>query len=428
LVVTDMRMPQGDGLGVLQELRQISPGVPVIFLTAYASVPDAVAAMKYGACEYLAKPVAFEQLELAVARALGSSGACRLGPVEAAGPRLLGQSPCWQAALARARTVAVSDADVLIQAESGSGKELLSRMIHDLSPRKAGPFVAVNCAALPETLLESELFGHARGAFTGALNARAGKFELAHGGTLLLDEVGEMPLALQPKLLRALQEREFERLGDNRKVRVDIRVIATTHRSLKSMIAAGEFRADLYYRLHVIPLSLPPLRERPEDIVTLALHFARQYGTPTKEPLIDPEFLVALKAHTWPGNVRELENLMRRAVALCPERIGLQVFDPEEFGSHDRYSAVRSESAPELHTSSLAVATAGTSLALHERRLFENTLAATQGNRSRAAEMLGISLRTVRNKIRVYGLPSRRSYEAAVPGCEQNMDKTGSAV
>ncbi len=427
LVVTDMRMPQGDGLSVLQELRRISPGLPVIMLTAYANVPDAVAAMKHGACEYLAKPVAFEQLESAVTRALAASGLHRLerGETES---RLLGQSPRWVAALTRARMVAASDADVLIQAESGSGKELLARMIHDLSPRKAQPFVAVNCAALPETLLESELFGHARGAFTGAVNARAGKFELAHGGTLLLDEVGEMPLALQPKLLRALQEREFERLGENRKIRVDIRVVATTHRSLKSMVDAGEFRADLYYRLHVIPLSLPPLRERPEDIAALVGHFACRYGPPGREPTVDPKFIAVLEAHTWPGNVRELENLMRRAVALCPEQIGLSVLDPSEFGAHGGRAEDQPESTRDLHSSGITTPTPGTSLALLERRLFENTLVATCGNRSRAAEMLGISLRTVRNKIRLYGLPPRGSYEARMRAREPGTDKVEGAA
>jgi transcriptional regulator with PAS, ATPase and Fis domain len=287
----------------------------------------------------------------------------------------------------------------LIQAESGSGKELLARLIHRLSPRCERPFVAVNCAAFPETLLESELFGHTRGAFTGAAAAKAGKFELAHGGTLLLDEVGEMPLALQPKLLRVLQEREFDRLGDTRPVKVDIRVIATTNRTLETMIKEGHFRADLYYRLNVIPLSLPALRERREDIAELAGHFAAQYAPAGMAPGFAPEFVARLEQHSWPGNVRELANLMRRAVALSRGEIGLEVLEPAELGGDSSSPAAGSDQLR-----------AGASLEAMEKRLFEMTLDSTQGNRSRAAEMLGVSLRTVRNKIREYGLPPKSDY------------------
>lgn len=417
VVVTDMRMPAGDGLCVFQELRQFAPKVPVILLTAYGSVPGAVAAMKQGICEYLTKPVDFEQLEFAAARAVASLGerSAEAAPGPASG--FIGQSPRWLQALTRARQVAASTADVLIQAESGAGKELLAHMIHELSPRRTRPFVAVNCAALPETLLESELFGHTRGAFTGAVAPRAGKFELAHRGTLLLDEVGEMPLALQPKLLRALQEREFERLGDNRSVQVDIRVIATTHRSLKAMVNAGQFRADLYYRLNVIPLTLPPLRERPEDIVMLARHFARQYAPGGREPFMEREFIAALERHSWPGNVRELENLIRRGVALSPERIGIDVLDPAEFApSNTRLADDSDVAAP-----SAALTAPGTSLEALERRLLENTLAATGGNRSRAAAMLGVSLRTVRNKIHAYGLPPHDCYPVSGAGHDRQV-------
>jgi transcriptional regulator with PAS, ATPase and Fis domain len=319
-----------------------------------------------------------------------------LGRAHAAGPaagELIGHSPAWLRAIERARQIAASDADILVQAESGTGKELLARMIHRLSPRRDRPFVAVNCSAFPENLLESELFGHTKGAFTGADAAKPGKFELANGGTLLLDEVGEMPLLLQPKLLRALQEREVDRLGDTRAIRVDIRVIATTNRPLEEMIAAGRFRADLYYRLNVIPLGLPPLRERPEDIAELAAHFARLYARAGSVPCLHPDFLARLEQHSWPGNVRELANLMRRAVALSGAEVGLDVLDPSEL--------------PEQPRDRLRP---GLSLAEMERRLFELTLSATRGNRSRAAQMLGVSLRTVRNKIRGYGLPPRRTY------------------
>jgi DNA-binding NtrC family response regulator len=352
-------------------------------------VPDAVAAMKGGACDYLVKPVAFEELERAAQRILERAQA-----IEPERTQLVGHSPALLRALERARQVAGTDADILIQAESGTGKELLARMVHRLSPRRDRPFVAVNCAAFPETLLESELFGHTKGAFTGALAARAGKFELAHGGTLLLDEVGEMPLALQPKLLRVLQEREFDRLGDSRSVKVDIRVIATTNRPLEVMISEGRFRADLYYRLNVIPLSLPPLRERLDDVAELAEHFARSYAAAGAAPKVRAEFLARLEQHSWPGNVRELANLMRRAVALSPGEIGLEVLEPSEIEARGCGERLRP----------------GLSLESMERQLLEVTLDATGGNRSRAAEMLGVSLRTVRNKIRDYGLPARSSY------------------
>ena len=397
LVVTDIRMPDGDGFSVMREVRRLDPRTAVILLTAFGSVPDAVAAMKNGACDYLVKPVAFEPLERAAQRVLGQAQ-----EESAAGMQLVGRSPAWLRAVARARQVAASGADILIQAESGTGKELVARMIHQLSPRRLRAFVAVNCAAFPESLLESELFGHTRGAFTGAAAAKAGKFELANGGTLLLDEVGEMPLPLQPKLLRALQEREFDRLGDTRAVKVDIRVIATTNRPLEAMVRGGGFRADLYYRLNVIPLSLPALRERPEDIRELAAHFARLYSSSGQAPALSEDFLCRLEQHGWPGNVRELGNLMRRAVALSQNgpggEIGIEVLEPSE---------MLAGSTAELPTAQLRP---GLSLEAMERRLLEVTLDATGGNRSRAAEMLGISLRTVRNKIRGYGLPPRGSY------------------
>jgi transcriptional regulator with GAF, ATPase, and Fis domain len=253
-------------------------------------------------------------------------------------------------------------------------------------------------------LLESELFGHAKGAFTGAVSAKPGKFELAHGGTLLLDEVGELPLLLQPKLLRALQEREFDRLGDTRAVKVDIRVIATTNRSLEAMVREGGFRADLYYRLNVIPLSLPALRERPEDVVELAEHFVRVYSLAGAAPVMSGEFLGRLQQHSWPGNVRELANLMRRAVALSGSEIGVEVLEPSELNSA-QWNAPGVPPPPGVDG-----LRPGVSLECMEKRLLQMTLDATGGNRSRAAEMLGVSLRTVRNKIREYGLPPRRDY------------------
>ncbi len=390
LVVTDIRMPDGDGLGVMREVRSIAPSTAVILLTAFGDVKDAVSAMKDGACDYLVKPVSFEQLEQAAQRILE-----RTRSVENELAPLVGHSPVWLRAIERARQVAASDAGILIQAESGTGKELIARMIHRLSPRRDRPFIAVNCAAFPETLLESELFGHAKGAFTGAAGAKPGKFELANGGTLLLDEAGEMPLSLQPKLLRALQEREIDRLGDTRSVKVDIRVIATTNRSLDEMVRQGSFRSDLYYRLNVIPVYVPPLRERRDDIAELAEHFACLYAPPGRAPRLHPEFLARLTQHSWPGNVRELENLMRRAVALSGSEIGPEVVDPCDL-SLDQTGEERLRP--------------GLSVEDAEKRLYELTLEATGGNRSRAAELLKVSLRTVRNKVREYGLPPRRSY------------------
>ena len=339
LVVTDMRMPDGDGFAVMRQVRALAPQTAVILLTAFGSVPDAVAAMQNGACDYLVKPVSFEQLERAAEKILqplrpahpgdgrGGDGS-RFAAHSFTGHSFVGHSKELGRALERARQAAASDADILLEAESGTGKELLARMIHALSPRRDRPFVAINCAAYPETLLESELFGHTRGAFTGAVAAKPGKFEQADGGTLLLDEVGEMPLPLQPKLLRALQEREVERLGATRSVKVDIRVISTTNRGLEAMVKAGGFRADLYYRLNVIPLALPALRERPEDVRELAEHFSRLY-TPAGRPIpkLSEEFLARLEPHDWPGNVRELANLMRRAVALFQGEIGIEALE-----------------------------------------------------------------------------------------------------
>jgi len=404
LVVTDIRMPGADGFAVMREARALAPHTAVILLTAFASVPDAVSAMKGGACDYLVKPVAFEQLERAAERILAQA---RTQAEAAQG--LVGHAPAWQRALDRARQAAASDADVLIEAESGTGKELVARLIHRLSPRRDRPFVAINCAAFPETLLESELFGYARGAFTGAAAAKAGRFELADRGTLLLDEVGEMPLGLQPKLLRVLQEREFDRLGDTRAVRVDLRVVSTTNRALSEMVREGRFRADLYYRLNVIALNLPPLRERREDIRELGEHFARLYSTRGKSVRLTAEFLDGLETHDWPGNVRELANCVRRAVALAT---GAEVGREGLEGAAWAEAAEKPDAGDRVGHDHLGDdhLRPGVSLENMERKLFEMTLEATGGNRSRTAELLGVSLRTVRNRIRSYGLPTWSSY------------------
>jgi DNA-binding NtrC family response regulator len=393
LVITDMRMPDGDGLGVMHGVRALGPLTKVILLTAFANVQDAVTAMKQGASDYLIKPVTFEDLRRVVQSTLKS-------PAEEASPdgvNFVGTSPRFRAVLERARHAAQSSADVLIEAESGTGKEMVARFIHQQSLRAKGPFVAVNCAGFPDTLLESELFGHVRGAFTGANTTKPGRFELANGGTLLLDEIGEMPLALQPKLLRVLQEREVDRLGDTRAVPVDVRVIATTNRSLRELAREGKFRLDLYYRLNVIPIAIPPLRERAEDIPALVQHFARKYAKESQGPAysLSTEFVARLKDYDWPGNIRELENFVRRAIALS----ATGDIDGDAFDGLEPSPAALNPSPLEP----------GLTLREAEKTLLTKTLEATGGNRTRAAAMLGVSLRTIRNKIREYGLPPREA-------------------
>lgn len=407
LVVSDIRMRDGDGFEVLCSVLKDSPTTAVILLTAFGSVPEAVQSIRSGAFDYLTKPVSFEQLQAAAARVmqriaektvtekLQDDNANR-GTVTAG---IVGRSPLLLQAMQRACAAASTDADVLIEAESGTGKELLAKYIHASSDRSHKPFIAINCAAVPEHLIESELFGHAKGAFTGASSAKAGKFELADGGTLLLDEIGEMPLNLQPKLLRVLQEREFERLGETRSIHVDIRVIATTNASLATMVEQGRFRSDLYYRLNVIPLSLPSLRERMEDIPALAEYFAERFAVETDNsvPSLEPSFLERLQDYDWPGNVRELANFMRRVLSLHQGTTIDAACFYKEF-----QPLGRTQPTP------YAMPAAGTPISVLEKLHLENTLALANGNRTHAAVMLGISLRTMRNKIKEYGLPPRR--------------------
>ena len=398
LVVTDVCMPDGDGLELMRGLRAADSSTAVIVLTAFGTVAQAVHAMRNGACDYLTKPFSFEQLQSTVERVMRSSPRNTVSGQTRT--EIVGNCPALLRVLDRARLAAQTDADILVEAESGTGKELLARFIHEASRRSEKPFIAVNCAAVPEALLESELFGHVRGAFTGATVAKPGKFELANHGTLLLDEIGEMPLELQPKLLRVLQEREIERVGDTRTVPVDIRIIATTNVSLQTMVEQGRFRADLYYRLNVIPLSLPPLRDRLDDIPVLgeyfAARFAKQAGRPT--PYLHPDFLAGLKRHAWPGNARELSNFMRRVVmmsntaAIGPEHLLGEFSQPPVVKTFPGHNGLQP----------------GTPIRELERQLLETTLQLTGGNRTHAAEMLGISLRTIRNKIREFGLPPRR--------------------
>jgi DNA-binding NtrC family response regulator len=407
LVVSDIRMQDGDGFEVMCSVQKTSPTTAVILLTAFGSVPEAVESMRSGAFDYLTKPVSFEQLQAAAARVMRRINETevsnklpnKIGNGEAVSSGIIGRAPLLLQTLQRARAAASTDADVLIEAESGTGKELLAKFIHQTSNRSRKPFVALNCAAVPENLLESELFGYAKGAFTGANATKVGKFELADGGTLLLDEIGEMPLNLQPKLLRILQEREFERVGDTRSIHVNIRVIATTNASLGTMVEQGRFRSDLYYRLNVIPLSIPNLRERMEDIPALAKHFANKFATEIDSavPLLDSSFMERLQTYSWPGNIRELSNFMRRVLSLHQGAIIDATCFDKEF-----------QPLGKVRPTQQAMPTPGMPISELEKMHLENTLALAHGNRTHAAEMLGISLRTMRNKIKEYGLPPRR--------------------
>jgi two-component system response regulator FlrC len=414
LIITDMRMPEMSGLDLLRRIKNQSPQTPVVLLTAYGTVQNAVDAMREGAVDYLLKPFDTDALENVVRRALESGKkekALRTAHV------IVTQDPRFSRTIELAAHAAESSATVLIEAESGTGKELLARMIHERSPRRAKPFVAVNCAALPENLLESELFGYEKGSFTGAAVSKPGKFELADGGTLLLDEIGEMAPILQAKLLRVLQEKEIDRIGGRAPVPIDVRVIATTNRDLMSLARQGEFREDLYYRLNVVRLSIPPLRERAGDIPILVDFFCKRYGSELGcgGLIASPEAMERLCSHSWPGNVRELENTIQRIAALATDPVieASDVFlsEPVEFeethsapddDARDISSAVSSVSPEEKFSLS-----SGMTMREMEKRLICQTLADTGGNRTHAARSLGISLRTLRNKLNEFGLTVR---------------------
>jgi two-component system response regulator FlrC len=391
LVITDMRMPEMTGLDLLKKVKSSTPQTPVVLLTAYGTVQNAVDAMKQGAFDYLLKPFSSDSLESVVRRALETAAERDLPQRY----EIVTQDPAFSHLLERARQAAASTATVLVEAESGTGKELLARMIHQESSRASGPFVAVNCAALPENLLESELFGFERGSFTGAAVSKPGRFELSHRGTLLLDEIGEMAPILQAKLLRVLQEHEVDRIGGKEPIHIDVRVIATTNRDLAGLVRAGSFREDLYYRLNVIRLTIPPLRQRVGDIPLLADFFCRRYSRAFNKAITgcSPAAIEHLSAQAWPGNVRELENAIQRAVALaCGPAI-----EPE-----DLFPAAIPEPLPRT-----APAPGGTTVREMERQLIQQTLENTGGNRTHAARILGISLRTLRNKLNEFGLQDR---------------------
>ena len=326
VVLTDLKLPAGDGFGVLRAAKELDPELQVVVMTAFGSIQDAVKAMKEGAMDFLAKPVDPDHLLLIVERAiaqrrmLGEYMILKEELAERRGaPRIIGEDPKLRQVSQQLHRAAETDATVLLQGESGTGKELFARALHVLSRRADGPCVAINCAAIPDTLLETELFGHEKGAFTGASARKPGRFEMAHRGTLFLDEIGELPLALQAKILRALEEKRFERVGGTASLHVDTRVVAATNRNLKAAVAAHQFREDLYFRLSVFPITIPPLRERTADVPILARHFIEKFCRDLNKPALrlSPGALDELCAYAWPGNVRELQNCMERAVILC---------------------------------------------------------------------------------------------------------------
>ena len=410
-VVTDLKLPGANGYQVLASAREADPNLPVVVMTAYGTIEDAVEAIRNGAFDFLAKPVDPDHLVLLLRRAmerralleenllLKKEFAERLGF-----PRIIGESPILAEVSRRIQKVAPTDATILLQGESGTGKELFARAVHHLSPRKDKPFVAINCAAIPETLLENELFGHEKGAYTGAVSAKAGRVELADHGTLFLDEIGELGPGLQAKLLRVLQERSFERVGGSRTLKVDIRIVAASNRDLRAEIAAGRFRNDLYFRLAVVTVTVPPLRERPEDIPALATHFLQRYGRELgREDLeLSEPTLEAMRAYPWPGNIRELQNAVERAAILAeesqvePQHLGLGA---PAAGDADLQGFSR---AVGLEGSLDEVAARARDLA--ETLMIRRALEVSGGNKSRAAQLLEVNYKRLLARIRELGI------------------------
>ncbi len=431
LVITDVVMPDENGLDLIPRIRRIRPELRVVVMSAQSTLMTAVKATQRGAFEYLPKPFDLKELLAVVGRAL-------LAPAPAAEPSaprekgeeklpLIGRSAAMQEIYRTIARLTTADLTVMINGESGTGKELVARALHDYGRRRGGPFVAINMAAIPRELIESELFGHERGAFTGATNRNQGRFEQASGGTLFLDEIGDMPPEAQTRLLRVLQEGEFTTVGGRQPVRANVRIIAATHRDLRQAIRQGSFREDLFYRLNVVPIRLPPLRERSEDVADLARHFlerAKDEGLPSKS--LDQSAIDALHTYRWPGNVRELENVMRRLAALCPDEvIAAPAIRAELTDTHyepaEPEEAVATGGGPEplaraverhiraflsAHRDGLAPSDIyDRVLAEVERPLIQMTLAATRGNQIKAAAMLGLNRNTLRKKIRDLEIP-----------------------
>lgn len=410
LVLTDLRMPGATGRDLLTRLQEARPELPVIIMTAYASVRDAVALIREGAFDYIAKPFEMDDVVATISRAL------TLRDAQDDNRRLrqelrekfdfgslVGASPPFQQVLKQITDVCDSRATVLLQGESGTGKELIARAIHDNSQRRDKPFIAVNCAAIPENLMESELFGHVKGAFTGAIAARDGRFSLAHGGTLFLDEIGDMPLALQAKVLRAIQEQTFEMVGGTRSLKVDVRFIAASHRDLRREAEKGSFREDLYYRLNVFPITVPALRDRVDDIATLASHFLARHATSMGRRLtgFSRPALTAMEAYRWPGNIRELQNCIERAVIVAKGPV-VEVGDLPPYLFEDR---------PRLATAgpSALPSDLDAELARVEREIVTRALRECGGIQARAAERLGVSERSLWHRVKKLGIRITRS-------------------
>ena len=390
LVISDLNLSQINGISLLKRIKERNTRLPVILIADEACVNDAVEAMKLGADDFLLKPLTSKMMELIHSFvANGSNGKRKEAPNKRF--KIITQNKKMEKLLEIAKDIADSKASIFIQGESGTGKELFARYIHHHSSRRDEPFVAVNCAALPENLLESELFGHEKGAFTGAISRKKGKFELANHGTLLLDEVTEMDYQLQSKLLRVLQEREIDRIGGTNPVPVDVRYLATTNRDIEKQIKDGKFREDLHYRLNVIPFHLPPLRERKDDVPLLAKHFVEKYCELDNRSVkgLTDEAIASLMQMTWKGNVRELENIIERAVLMCKEDL---------IGNKDLFLTEK-DRQPNFVTQPIAPAV---SLKEIEKNVILNTIDHTNGNRTHAAEILGISVRTLRNKMNEY--------------------------
>lgn len=408
VLVTDLRMPGLDGIELLRRAREVAPELIVVLVTAFADVETAVRAMQEGAEHYLTKPLQIEELVLVIRRALER----RELRVEATELRtrltehlrfdnIIGSSPAMQEVFNVIEQVAPSKASVLIAGESGTGKELVAQAIHENSPRARAPFVKLHCAALAEAILESELFGHEKGSFTGAATRREGRFKQADGGTLFLDEIGEISPAIQVKLLRFLQERTFERVGGNETIKVDVRIIAATNRELPAEVAAGKFREDLYYRLDVVNIEMPPLRARPSDLLPLATHFLRRFAKENGKVIegLADDAVERITAYRWPGNVRELENVIERAVVLCDSTKLTAKHLPAGVGAVPRGS----------------VRIPGSTLAEVERHLILTTLEACGGRTSQAAQMLDISVRKIQYKLHEYGITMQRTTTTKPP-------------
>ena len=398
MILTDMKMVHMSGMEALQQIKAYNPSLPVIIMTAYSSVQTAVNALKIGAYDYLTKPLDFDKLKLTLERVFESlylktenRNLKNQLKEKSFGHDIIGNSPLIKALLDTIQMVAPTDTNVLVMGESGTGKELVSAAIHDNSPRKDQPFVRINCAAITETLLESELFGHEKGSFTGADKARKGKFLLADKGSILLDEIGEMSLAMQAKLLRVIQEKEITPVGSDRNIKTDVRVIASTNRDLKKMAEEGKFRHDLYYRLNVVSIEIPPLRKRKEDIPSLALYFLELFSKKNKRDIkgFSPDAMDAMIRYDWEGNVRELMNCVERGVALARS---------DYIGTEDLsfVPAQRSEEGP-------GPVSGPVSLSRIEEKAILSTLESSRGNKSETARKLGITRKTLLKKLKQYG-------------------------